>query len=377
MKVEKVGQARQSKGWGLRRKVSKTDHPHTRRAIVLVSEIFLPLVLVYIISDFILASPGLLDKTDRFRPSLWGITTTTHVEKQMLHIEADARLNRSFSKVLFAGSSSVVNGIDASIIESVWQKNGIPWKPVNYGQTGLMAYELPFLKDYLMTSEVEAIIFLYNTFCFSDVVHPQAASIRFNTFEFIRNAVWRKASPDHFFKGIWSEMLFIVRYRGVIKVLLNRLIRRELVELPHGYDFNPGQPERGRRTRRVEAPVRHWLREAYVTSDTEQDTIGYRGFRRFLDLAEASRTKVVVAPAPVPDFARDNRYRVGVDHNRIDTRVEEIVLSRGLPFLGRHYVRDIEQEDRLFWDRIHLHDSGRQVYCLWLAEVLPDLIRGK
>jgi hypothetical protein len=346
-----------------------------RRLSILIAEIMAPLFFVSFVSNFVVGSPWMLEKLDRYRPGRPGISTTTNVEKQMLHIEADARLNHATPKVIFIGTSSVVNGIDVNLIKAMWHENGFARTPVNYGLTGLMAYELPFLKKHLMTPEVEAIVFLYNTFCFSDVIHPQAASIRFNTYEFIRNSVWRKASPDQFFKGIWSEVLFVVRYRGVLKELLYRLSKGRLEELAYAYDFEPGRPARGLRERRMEKPANHWLRNAYVTSDTDRDTISYRGFRRFLDLSEAARKNVVIAAMPVPDFARTNRFRVGVNHDRIDARIEKIAQSRGLLMIERKLVRAIERDDNLFWDRIHLHDGGRTLFSMWLAMTLPELIR--
>lgn len=353
----------------------KNLHKRFRHLKILVVEIMTPILFVIFVSNFVIGSPWLLEQLDRYRPGRPGISLTTHVEKQMLHIEADARLNRATPKVIFVGTSSVVNGIDVRLIEAIWRVTGFARTPVNYGLTGLMAYELPFLKTYMMTPQVEAIVFLYNTFCFSDIIHPQAASIRFNTIEFIRNAVWRKASPDHFFKGLWSDMFFMVRYRGVLKELMFRLSKGRLVELDYSYDIQPGQPARGKRIRRVENPADHWLRRAYVTSDTDRDTIGYKGFQRFLDLAKFARKNVVIVAMPVPDFARTNKYKVGVNRDRIDARVETIAQSRGLPTVSRKRIRAIEREDALFWDRIHLHDSGRTLFSRWLARTLPDLIR--
>jgi hypothetical protein len=187
--------------------------------------------------------------------------------------------------------------------------------------------------------------------------------------------VWRKASPDHFFKGLWSDVLFVVRYRGVLKELLYRLSKGRLVELAYAYDFEPGHPARGMRKRRVEKPANYWLRKAYVTSDTDLDTISYRGFQRFLDLSETARKNVVIVAMPVPDYSRMDRYRVGVNHDRIDARIETIAQSRGLSMVDRKFVRAIERDDNLFWDRIHMHDGGRTLFSRWLAMTLPDLIR--
>jgi hypothetical protein len=369
-----IGTSLPAKFWILRR-VSDSDFTRAARLAILTAEILLPLISVYIISNFILGSPWLLELMDRYRPGLGGITTTTHVEKQMLHIEADARLNGAVPKVVFLGTSSVVNGIDVGVIEAVWRKMGFPKRPVNYGLTGLMAYELPFLKEQIIRPENEAIVFLYNTFCFSDIIHPQAASTRFDSYEFFHGSVWRKATFDQFFKGLFGEMLFIIKYRGVIKTLSHRLIRGQLKEMTHWYDFAPGQPQQGNRPRRKEKPARHWLRDAYVTSDTHQDTIGYRGFRRWLDLTESAGIRVIIAAIPVPDFAQNNQYRVDVNHERIDARIEEIAQDRGIPFLGRKQVRFIETDDTLFWDRIHLHDVGRTFYSEWLAKRVLPLLR--
>jgi hypothetical protein len=172
-----------------------------------------------------------------------------------------------------------------------------------------------------------------------------------------------------------GDILFVIRYKGVIKELIYRAVMGELREMTHWYDFAPGQPRPGKRPRSKETPARHWLREAYVTPDTDQETIGYRGLRRFIDLAESGGIKVIIAAVPVPDFAQNNRYRVSVNHDRIDARVEEIARSRRLPFLGRKEVRVIEMDDTLFWDRIHLHDVGRTLYSEWLAMRLLPLIR--
>jgi hypothetical protein len=149
-----IGTSPPAKFWTQRR-VSDSDFAWAARLAILTAEILLPLISVYIIRNFIIGSPWLLELMDRYRPGLGGITTTTHFQKQMLHIEANARLNRAAPKLVFVGTSSIVNGLNVEVIETAWRRIGFPGKPVNYSLTGLMAYELPFLKKQLFTPGVE------------------------------------------------------------------------------------------------------------------------------------------------------------------------------------------------------------------------------
>lgn len=334
------------------------------------SELFLPFAILIMISNFIVGSDRLLAIWDRYRPALVEATVTTHVQKQMLHIEAESRLNESSSKVIFIGSSSVVNGLDPEVVNTVWDDKGYSGQALNYGQTGLMAYELPFLKEYLFPPRTEAVVFLYNAFSFSDIMHPQAASIRFDTLEFFHASAWKRASINQLAKGVLGELLFVARYRGVIKNILIRFAAGQLEPLAYPWDVPPTGPRPGYRTRRVASPVRHWLRRAYETSDNEGSTLGYRSLRRFMEIARAEGVILVVAPAPVPDFAATNQYRVGIDQDRIDKRVAEIAADHDVPFMSRSEIRHFERNDTLFRDRVHLHHIGRTIYSEWLAKRL-------
>ena len=344
------------------------------RISVLILELALPIVVFFIFSNYIIGSSFILDWMDRYRPALGNITTMTHVESQYLHAEADSKLNRIEGKVVFMGSSSVVNGIDKNIIQLVWREIGYQGVPVNYGQTGFMAYEMPFMKNMALTPDVKATVFLYNTFCFSDIVHPQAASVRFNAYEFLVGRIWRRADREQLFKGLMGQLLFVVRYLGVVKTLVSRAVWGRNKKRAYDYDQAPGLPRPGKRKRIIEKPAHHWLRAAYWTSAQSFDTISYNGFIRFLRLARRKNIKVMVAPIPVPDFAATNRYRVGLNHGKIDARVEAITSQFNYLFLDRTLIRHIEVDDTLFYDRIHLHDLGREIYSDWLARRLPGLI---
>lgn len=357
---------------------SPSNHSSARtRFATLCLEILLPFACVAVVSNCFFGSSAFSDFLDRYRPAFWEIPLNTHVEKQVLHISHDATL-RQGKKILIVGSSSVVNAIDEQGITEYWKTHGVDYISRNYGLTGMLAYELPLLKNQLLTEDVFAVVYLYNHFSFGDILHPQAASTRWNTGEAISSGLWQHTSPKMFAKAMVAEAFFIVKYKNFIRTTLFNAVQGKLKPLQELYDFpagwgNPATANR-RGPRNDKAPD-DWIRRSYIESAEKDDTLGTRALQRFLELADTKSVRVIVAPAPIPEFSRNQSYRNGIDENRIDARTQQLTLANKGIFIPRSEVAAIEEEDSYFTDDIHMGQQGREAYSRWLAQRILEIVR--
>lgn len=343
----------------------------------------LPLIFVGVASALLGTDPvaRLLEVN---RPHYHKCTIQTHVEAQRLHVEH--RLERvpptgQVQRVVFTGSSAVVNGIDDQLISEAWRAERLDYEAFNAGMTGIFAYELPLLKSSLLAEHVAKVVYLYNTFSFNRNLHPDAASTRWNTGEFLRIARSqnvRLQDVDRIMGGVLGEHLFLIRYRNLIRNEAGRALRGDLFPIPYRFDAPPGSPVRRYRRPREPVPVRpasDWYRAAYLDSVSEGSTMGYRGFERFLDLARARGVEVIVAPAPEPDFSAYGEWKGGIDETIVDRRVAEICAKRGLAFFPRAEIEWLEAQDEQFRDHVHLYVTGRDQYSKWIAKRLLSRLR--
>ena len=131
--------------------------------------------------------------------------------------------------------------------------------------------------------------------------------------------------------GLLAESLFVVRFQDLIRTVIDRAAKGTLVPATQDWDYPNNEPLPPPRERRsVTLPdASDWLRQIYLTSDTDEDTLGYRGLQRFLRVAAARKVRVVVMPAPEPEFASWTQYRRGINLQRIDGHVERICREEG------------------------------------------------
>jgi len=348
-----------------------------KRAQCLILEIFLPLLCVAIVSNFFLGSSIVVDFLDKYRPLFWLTTLNTHVEKQILHISRDANSSHE-KKVLIVGSSSVVNAIDENHMTDYFKLNGAGYSSKNYGLTGLLAYELPLLKKMLLTKDVCAVVYLYNHFSFGDELHPQATSTRWNTCEVVSSNLFKHTSPHTFAKAWMAETLFVVKYKNLLRTTFFNAAQGKLKVLETPYDFPrdwvPADSSTRRRLRTDTAPD-DWIRRSYLDSAGKDNTLGMQGLQRFLKLANSNSIPVIVAPAPVPEFSRGHSYRDGIDEEKIDAKVARIADANNAVYIPRSDIFSIEDEDKFFMDDIHMAESGRKEYSLWLARRIRDILK--
>jgi hypothetical protein len=328
--------------------------------------------------DRAIGSAPVMRLIDRYRPMYGTIDTRTFVERQMLHVETLARTDLG-PKVAIVGSSSVVNGVDVALIEELWKESGLAVRPLNYGMTSLLASELPFFRRELLPEDVRAVVVLYNTFAFSDVMNPDAHRTRWSTIEFLRIARGERLTLllERGIEGLLGELFFSVRYRHLIKNTIGRRLRGTLSEPAHDYDYPIDEPRPEPKARVLEPALDpgEWLRQIYVTSDTDEETIGYRGLARFLEQARAAKKAVIVMPIPEPELASFTKYRRDIDVARIDRHAERIAKEGGAVFIPRSEIADIERDDTNFRDHVHLHPFGRALYSRWLAARLAPLLQ--
>jgi hypothetical protein len=329
-----------------------------------------PLALAILAAHLIAGTPGTIRFLDKNRPAKDQLSSRAFIESQVLHIEALSDQADAGGKIVFAGSSSVVNGVDVSLIKERWAKLGLTGVPVNYGMTSFTAAELPFMKRELFASDVKLIVFAYNTFSFPDRFHPQAIDVRWNTREFIHLAPLTLILSPTFSVSlpIAGEAVAAIRFNHLLAEMAALRARNLPRIAANPYDYPEWEPFRPVSEKRLVAPatidLNDFLQAIYVESDTDRETIGYKGLERFLDLARASHIPVVLMHVPEPDFG----YRYGANANRIDAHVARIALKFRVPVWPR--IRSIESNDSLFRDNIHLHPLGRGRYSEWLADAV-------
>ena len=91
---------------------------------------------------------------------------------------------------------------------------------------------------------------------------------------------------------------------------------------------------------------------------------------RFCALAREAGTEFVIAPVVEPAFNRFSAYAQGADREAVDRQVRAIAGRCGATFVPRERFRDIEAQDLLFRDFVHLYDTGRDIYTPRLGEMI-------
>jgi hypothetical protein len=349
---------------------------------VLVLEICLPVAAFVLATNAALDSHAVVTLVDAYRPALVEVPLSTYVETEVWHLHAASRVPASGGRVVFTGSSSVVNGIDTAILDERWRDAGLSYEAADLGATGLLAYELPILKRVLLGRDVRTVVYLYNTFSFAANVHPQAVATRWDTDEMLGLFDGDALDPDTWYlfaRGFIAQQVLAVRYSQLLRESISRAVTGRAVPMSYTYNYDPAAPEPPPHWRpRVlaePAPASNWIRAAYLESRARSDDMGYRGLRRFLALASARRVQVIVMPVPEPDFAEYEEWKQGIDNETIDARVEAIARAYAAPYVPRSRIRAIEADDLLFRDHVHLNQAGRAAYSRWLAEELVGLLR--
>jgi len=312
----------------------------------------------------------------RYRPHAGTISTYVGAQRQVLAMDYLSHIDQP--EIVFVGSSSVVNGVDAERIQAGFAARGRTERVFNFGVTGLLASGVPMLKRDLIRPNMKTLVYLYNTFAFPDELWPGATEARWSTSEFLRIArpsQWF-AQPAEFTEGLLGEVLVSSRYRDLIQVFLQQWLSGVLVEATDDYDYESTEatPVRRPRVPQPAAPESDWSRRMYTSSDTDVDTLGYRGLRRFLQLAKQAGVHVIVMPAPEPEFARYEPFEVGVNVERIDRHVAAICAEAGVAVIPRGELASIERHDEYFRDAVHLHWTGRRVFSDFLVSRLADMI---
>ncbi|MDR3476593.1 MAG: hypothetical protein P4M14_01000, partial [Gammaproteobacteria bacterium] len=149
---------------------------------------FLSVVLgVLLLSNWVIGSlclPFLF----KYRPEFHA-TFEQGAERQLLSMDAIIKRSAPASLSVFVGSSAALNAIDEDAIRGVWKEyRDLSLVPANFGTTGLLAYELLMLRDKLLSPKVKVVVYLYNSFSFSDNFYSTAYTMRWNTAEFVRMA---------------------------------------------------------------------------------------------------------------------------------------------------------------------------------------------
>ena len=347
-----------------------------RQIKTLILEIILPVIVFGLISNYLIGSDYLLHKIAQFRPPYKSNGEALHVESQLLYLESQLRNKAEKSKVIFIGSSSVVAAIDAARINKIWEDIGVKTKAIKAGMTGLFAYELPLVKEYYLRPDVSCIVYMYNSWSMSDILHDRFPFSRWNTSEFFRYIGIGHPTVkeyEYYALGAYSEIFFMMKFRVVLQNILGSLFRGTIKKREHDFDHAPNSlPLKGKRKREFvkpfssDNPVRAW----YLSSDTDKSTRGYRGFRRFLQLAKGNNIMVVVLPVPEPEFAKYGPLKQGINEARIDKRVRDMTEYYEMVYIQRSETDFISEEDTYFWNHAHFQDPGREVFTPWIANRL-------
>ncbi|MBI5739141.1 MAG: hypothetical protein HZA16_00335 [Nitrospirae bacterium] len=352
-----------------------------RERLLIFSQYFLGfLIFFWIISEIFIGSDWVFHRLDPLRPTFIGIDMPIQVQKQIYHIEKLFREPDSQARIIFVGSSSVVNGVDVGRIGNILSAESIDYRPLNYGAIGLYAYELPLLKKYLLDQRNEWVVYLYNTFSFGDTFHPQAIRIRWNTSEALRLANHSRigaAEITHFSSGIFSEVFTLIRYSNFYEECFRRFISNRLKPTPYEWDYPAEDPPvtiKDLSVAQGPAPSEDFMRSLYLDSFLKNETIGYTGLRRFLELARQAGIKVIVAPIPEPDMAVMYPWKNGIDERVIDEKVRSIAENNGAVFIGRSETEYIEKQSSNFRDHVHANWVGRNEYSDWLAGRIAGVI---
>lgn len=336
-----------------------------------------PYIALLLFNAFIIFIPdSMLFYLDEIRPPYGNGDLNVHTQKQMLHLHALERKRDVKNRIVFVGSSSVVNGIDTKIIQKKFSENEFHFYPMNYGLTAFRALELPFLKKQFLADEIDIIVYLYNTFSFGSILDLDKVNTRWDSSEY-KIISGQQADKYLIFKMRSKAIFPIGSFGDLIINYIKRLFLMDLKSIEHEYDYSDVEERDYTMKPRVKMepmPDNNWLRKSYVESDTDETTLGYRGLERFLSLAKLKGKTVVVAPIPEPAFSSFGRYRQDINVDRIDRHAQRIVEKNGAIFFSRDKFKYIENDDSNFIDDVHLNNFGRQEFSEKLSNLLLSII---
>jgi hypothetical protein len=349
---------------------------------IFAKEVLMPALLGLLLLaglECLVRSDAVVAYIDRNQPISAGISPRFHVERQLWHLEALAR--RDVDRVAIVGSSSVVNGIDEAEIVAQLAQAGYPLQPQYLGLMVLLGYELPLLKQLLLTPRTKRIVYLYNLSSFSAEFHPEAIHSRWDLREALRLqpvSAWDTATLSSLADRTATNSFYLTRFRRFLKEFAARALTGTLAPPAHLYDYEPTEPEPpAERPRVMEPPVQpnvgmYWMRMAYLDSTKRPDNISYRGLERFCELARVAKVDLVFAPVVEPDFNRFNEYAQGSDRAAVDANVAKIAGRCGARFVPRDRFLAVEARDGLFRDHVHLSARGRALYTRMVGEMILE-----
>jgi hypothetical protein len=334
-----------------------------------------PYLIVFVLNIVVAFIPdSLLFYLDSVRPQYGFSSLNVHTQKQMLHLHAQHRQKNIKNRVIFLGSSSVVNGLDMKIFQRNFVEQGTPFYPLNYGLTSFRAMELPFLKEYFLSDEIDIIVYLYNTFSFGNTLDLTRVHIRWDGAEY--KLIAGEQADNYLIFKLKSKSIFPVGSYGDLAIdYVKRFLLGQLKPPKYDYDYPDLKKRDFTKISRVKIkPLsrNNWLRESYLESSTKESTLGYRGLQRFLQLAKLKKKVVIIAPVPEPEFADYGLLRQDIDVDMIDLHVQRIAKNNEAIFFPRHQFEIIENDDSLFKDDVHMNNFGRQEYSEKLSGLLSN-----
>lgn len=103
------------------------------RLRVLASHVVLPVALFTALSAWLIDSDPAIEWLAKYRHTAAESTLEVNVARQVLTSDARLRLKDPHPRVAIIGSSAVVNGIDAELINALWTDKSITNTAINLG----------------------------------------------------------------------------------------------------------------------------------------------------------------------------------------------------------------------------------------------------
>lgn len=332
----------------------------------------LPLLIVWLLSEILINYPTNILYLDKYSPKRTELSLHARSEAQVLHAHAESIRG---DRIALIGSSSVTNGIDEELINAKLKDSKINTLVSNIGITGLMATELPMLSNILLSNGYQGIVYLYNSFSFSDELQRYVLT-RGDLSKFAKFAGPQYWLRDEFdvFASLTSELSSFLRYKNILRhtIISGSLLRKEIPTNLYDYPIGGSAllPQPRSESDWPEVDEDNWGRKIYLSADRMPNSLGYRGFEYFLMQAQQAGVDVVVMPIPEPEFALFTGNKHGIDMDKIDARVKSLCDEFDVAYFPRSEIKHIEREDTLFRDPVHLHDAGREIYSNFLAAKL-------
>jgi hypothetical protein len=317
----------------------------------------------------------LADFLDRNRAAYVLIPLRAHVQKQLFHIRRVEHRIRKIDKAVITGSSAVINGVDGRLLSQLEVARGhLP--VMNYGMTGLLGYELLMLKDDLAGTRTRKVVFGYNTFSFANRVHPDAVSYRWNTRDALALVHFDGTIADKVktvASGLIGQLFDIALYHDFYREMALSWLKGTLRPMTYEFDYEPGiepPPRMWPRSLATPAPMSNWYRAAYFDSEVRQDNMSYAALERFAELCRDRQVELILLAMPEPDFSPFGKWKQGVDPGAADRNVAAIAAEHHLVLIDRSHFTDLERDDLLWRDDIHLNERGRGIFTERLALLL-------